>query len=78
MFVRPDLVDMSGAVSAKAKSKFRVISGLYREEIAPSAMHGDPRPANEEKGKAMMDEAVEELISLIQQLEKGELPIERD
>ena len=77
MFVRPDLVDMSNPVSARVRSKFRVISGLYREEIAPSAMHGDPRPANEEKGKAMMEEAVEELVQLIQQLERDELPLER-
>jgi len=78
LHVRPDLVHMSKAVSHRVVSKFEVISGSYREELLPSAMYGDPRKATEEKGRLIMEQAEEELIELINQLEKGDLPLTRE
>ena len=78
MHVRPDLVDLSKAESHRVVTKFTIISGMSREELLPSAMYGDPRKATPEKGKLIMEQAEEELIKLVQQLEKGELPISRD
>ena len=77
MHVRPDLVDMSKAESHRVVSKFRIISGAYREELLPAAMYGDPRKATAEKGRLIMDQAEQDLISLIKQLEEGKLPIEK-
>ncbi len=78
MHVRPDLVDMSKAVSHRVVSKFTIVSGNYREELLPSAMYGDPRKATEEKGRLIMEQAEEELIELINELELGNLPITRE
>jgi len=75
MHVRPDLVDMSKAVSHRVVTKFSIISGSYRDELLPSAMYGDPRKATPEKGHLIMEQAEEELIELINQLQKGKLPI---
>ena len=77
LFVRPELVDMSQAVASQVKRKYNIISGAYREEIYPSAIMGDPKTASDEKGKAIIEEAIDELIQLIEQLERGELPMER-
>ncbi len=76
--VRPDLVDMPKAVSSRVVTKYEIISGSYREQLLPSAMYGDPRKASEEKGKLIMEQAEEELIALIKQLERHELPISRE
>ena len=76
--VRPDLVDMPKAVSHRVITKFDIISGSYREQLLPSAMYGDPRKATEEKGRLIMEQAEEELIELIHQLERHELPITRE
>jgi len=78
MHVRPDLVDMSKAVSHRVVSKFEIIAGSYREELLPSAMYGDPRKATPEKGRLIMEQAEEELIELIKQLERGKLPLSRE
>ncbi|TFH00028.1 creatininase family protein [Candidatus Thorarchaeota archaeon] len=78
MHVRPDLVDMSKAVSHRVVSKFDIISGSYRDELLPSAMYGDPRKATPEKGRLIMDQAEEELIELINELERGQLPLTRE
>ena len=78
LHVRPDLVDMSKAVSHRVVSKFTIVSGNYREELLPSAMYGDPRKATEEKGQLIMEQAEEELIELINELERGNLPITRE
>jgi creatinine amidohydrolase len=78
MHVRPDLVDMTKAESHRVISKFRIISGAYREELLPSAMYGDPKKASSEKGRLIMEQAEEDLIALITQLEQGKLPIERE
>ena len=75
MHVRPDLVDMSKAESHRVVSKFRIISGRYRDELLPAAMYGDPRKASSEKGRLIMEQAEEELIELIKQLQLGKLPI---
>ena len=75
LHVRPDLVNMSKLESHRVVSKFTIISGMLREELLPSAMHGDPRKATAEKGRLIFEQAEEELIALINQLEKGELPI---
>jgi len=73
--VRPDLVDMSDAVSHRIVSRFSIISGRYRNELLPLAMYGDPRKASSEKGKQIMEQAEEELIELISQLQQGKLPV---
>ncbi|MHA1862668.1 MAG: creatininase family protein [Candidatus Thorarchaeota archaeon] len=75
MHVRPDLVDMSDAVSHRIVSRFSIISGRYRNELLPSAMYGDPRKASPEKGKQIMEQVEEELIELINQLQQGKLPV---
>lgn len=77
MHVRPDLVDMKVAVAHRVETKFEIISGSYRNELLPSAMYGDPRKATEDKGRLIMDQAEEEIIELINQLERGELPVEK-
>ena len=78
MHVRPDLVDMPKAVSHRVVTKFDIISGNYRDELLPSAMYGDPRKATAEKGRLIMDQAEEELIKLINELERGQLPLTRE
>ena len=78
LHVRPDLVDMSKAVAHRVVSKFDIIAGSYREEFLPSAMYGDPRKATEEKGRLIMEQAEEELIELINNLERGKLPITKE
>jgi creatinine amidohydrolase len=78
MHVRPDLVDMSVAEAHRVEVKFEIISGSYRNELLPSAMYGDPRKASEEKGRLIMEQAEEEIIQLVNQLERGELPVERN
>jgi creatinine amidohydrolase len=77
MFVRPDLVDMSKAEAHRVETRFTVISGMYREELLPSAMYGDPRKASGEKGRLIMEQAEEELIALINELERGEIPLKK-
>jgi creatinine amidohydrolase/Fe(II)-dependent formamide hydrolase-like protein len=67
---------MAVAESHRVETKFTIISGTYRGELLPSAMYGDPRKASEDKGKLIMDQAEEELIALVTQLEKGQLPVE--
>ena len=78
MFVRPELVDMSVAEAHRVETKFEIISGTYREELLPSAMYGNPMKATEEKGRLIMEQAEEEVFELIKQLERGELPLEKD
>ena len=78
MYVRPDLVDISRAVSHRVVTKFEIISGSYREELLPSAMYGDPRKATEEKGRLIMEQAEEELLELIRNLESGNMPLTRE
>jgi creatinine amidohydrolase len=77
LFVRPDLVDMSKAEAHRVETQYTIISGMYREELLPSAMHGDPRKASGDKGRLIMEQAEEELIALINQLERGEIPIKK-
>jgi creatinine amidohydrolase len=72
--VRPDLVDESFPKPARVRSRYKIVSAAYREELYPSALYGDPSKAHAEKGRLIMEEAETELIQLINQLEKGELP----
>jgi creatinine amidohydrolase len=78
MYVRPELVDMKVAESHRVETRFEIISGTYRELLLPSAMYGDPRKATEDKGRLIMEQAEEEIIELIKQMERGELPVEKD
>lgn len=78
LHVRPDLVDMTKAESHRVVSQFKIISGAFREEFLPSATFGDPRKATPEKGKLIMEQAEEELIQLVKQLDKGILPIKKE
>ncbi len=75
MYVRPDLVDMSMVSTARTDTKFRIISGAYREELYQSAIWGDPRTATAKKGERIVEDAVKELITLVSELEKGQLPL---
>lgn len=75
MYVAPQLVQMENASPVKVSSKYRIISGQYRKELVPKATYGDPRKATKEKGQLIMEQAAEELVKLIQDLEKGNLPI---
>jgi creatinine amidohydrolase len=77
MHVRPDLVDMKVAEAHRVETKFEIISGTYRDELLPAAMYGDPRKATEEKGRLIMEQAEEEIIELISQLERGKIPLEK-
>jgi creatinine amidohydrolase len=78
MYVEPHLVDISDAKSARVETRFRIISAQYRQELYPSAIFGDPSKASEEKGRLIMEQAEEELLELIAQLEKGKLPFVED
>ncbi len=73
--VRPDLVDMKAAKSARIRTTFRIVSASRREELLPRGIYGEPQNATAEKGRAIMERAEKELIELVQQLEKGKLPI---
>jgi len=78
LFVQPHLVDMSDAKAARVKTRFRIVSAQYRQDLFPSAVYGDPTLASEEKGKLIMEQAEEELLKLVAELEKGNLPIEEN
>ncbi|MFW9793086.1 MAG: creatininase family protein [Candidatus Thorarchaeota archaeon] len=77
MYVRPDLVDMKVAEAHRVETRFEIISGTFREELLPSAMYGDPKKASEDKGRLIMEQAEEEIIKLVKQLEQGKLPIKK-
>jgi creatinine amidohydrolase/Fe(II)-dependent formamide hydrolase-like protein len=55
--------------------KYAIVSARYRGELFPSAVRGDPTRATREKGHRFMEEAAKELLELISQLEKGEIPM---
>ena len=75
MHVAPQLVDMEHKTKARVRTKYRIISGQYRKDLIPKATFGDPSKATQEKGKLIMEQASDELIDLVNQLEKHELPI---
>ncbi|MHA1909095.1 MAG: creatininase family protein [Candidatus Thorarchaeota archaeon] len=75
MHVAGNLVDMDHATKARVRMKYKIVSGDYRKELIPNATFGDPRKASKEKGKLIMEQATEEIIELVNQLEKGDLPI---
>ncbi|MFW9812589.1 MAG: creatininase family protein [Candidatus Thorarchaeota archaeon] len=77
LHVRPDLVDIKVAEAHRVETKFEIISGTYRAELLPAGMYGDPKKATEEKGRLIMEQAEEEIIELVNQLEHGKLPIEK-
>ncbi|MDF1538145.1 MAG: creatininase family protein [Candidatus Thorarchaeota archaeon] len=74
MHVAPYLVDMENATKARVRTKFRVVSGTYRRELIPRATFGDPTRASKEKGKLIMEQACDEIVELVNQLEKGNIP----
>ncbi len=74
MHVAGHLVDMEHATKERVRTKFRIISGEYRKELIPNATFGDPSRASKEKGKLIMEQASEEIIELVNQLEMGKLP----
>ncbi len=78
MHVAPELVDMASAKPAIVRSQFRVVAASYREEIYPEAIYGDPTSANAEKGKAILNQAIDDLVRLIEDLERGKLPLIED
>ncbi len=77
LHVGPELVDMSSVRTGGMNMKFNVISGLIREEYIPDAVFGDPRTASSEKGRILMEQAEEQIIELVEQLERDILPIEK-
>ena len=76
MYVHPHLVDMSEVKAARVVTRFRIVSAQYRKDLYPSALYGDPRKATVDKGRLIMEQAEEELIELVNQVEKGKLPYE--
>ncbi len=78
LFVCPNLVDMSAIKAEKITPRFRIISAGYRSELYPSAIYGDPRKADGEKGRRIMEQAADELVELIVKLERGEIPFTED
>lgn len=74
MHVAPNLVEMENATKARVRTKYKVVSGSYRRELIPKATFGDPTKASKEKGKLMMEQACDEIIELVSQLEKGTIP----
>jgi len=78
MHVRPDLVDISSYKISNVKVKYAIVSARYRGELFPSAVRGDPTRATREKGHRFMEEAAKELLELISQLEKGQIPMTRE
>jgi len=77
LFVRSDLVDMESASPSRVGTKYRVVSAWYREDLYPRATYGDPTKATAEKGEAIMKQAKQEIIKLIEELEMGKLPLNR-
>lgn len=77
MHVRPELVDRSSYKVSDVRMRYTIVSARYREDLFPSAVRGDPTRATPEKGKRIMERAGEELVELIAQLEKGELPLKK-
>ncbi len=75
MHVAPNLVTMESAKSARVITQFRIVSAQYRRELLPNAMYGDPRKATKEKGQLIMKQAADELVDLIENLEKDKLPL---
>lgn len=76
MAVCPELVDMESVVSARVKSRFRIVSAIHRDELLPNGMYGEPEKATPEKGKRILEAAEQDLIELIGKLEQGKLPLE--
>jgi creatinine amidohydrolase len=74
LYVAGNLVDMDHATKARVRTKYKVVSGQYRQELIPKATYGDPRKATKEKGKLIMEQACEEIIELVNKLEKDEIP----
>jgi len=72
--VRPDLVDLSTARGARVRTEFRIVSASRREMLLPRGMYGEPEQATVEKGKIIMQAAEDELVKLVQELERGKLP----
>ncbi|NWF96830.1 MAG: creatininase family protein [Candidatus Thorarchaeota archaeon] len=75
MHVRPELVVGPPPPASRVTPKFKIISGNYRQELYPKAVFGDPTKASAEKGRLIMEQASEELIQLIEQLQLGQLPM---
>ncbi|TXT57603.1 MAG: hypothetical protein BAJATHORv1_10305 [Candidatus Thorarchaeota archaeon] len=75
LFVRPELVDEANMVAGRVETKYRIVSARYREDLLPNAIYGNPLDASEDKGRIIMEQAVEELIELVQSLERGKLPL---
>jgi len=74
MHVAPHLVEMDNATKAGVRTRYKVVSGTYRAELIPNAIFGDPSKANKEKGKLIMVQACDEIVELVNQLEKGNIP----
>jgi len=75
MYVAPQLVDTENMIPGQVSTRFRIVSGQYRKELVPNAMYGDPRKATKEKGQLIMEQAADEFVKLIEDLEKGNLPL---
>ncbi|MEM2141848.1 MAG: creatininase family protein [Candidatus Thorarchaeota archaeon] len=77
MYVRPDLVDMTDLKSSTVLMRYRVISAEHRNDLYRYAASGDPGKANPEKGKRILESAEDELVHLVEDLERDLLPVER-
>jgi creatinine amidohydrolase len=78
MAIAPELVDMhkaiseapalSEAVSFEGDDLAKVSFGWRATDLTKSGILGDPRPSNSEKGKILIDYAVETIVSIVNSL----------
>ncbi len=75
LFVHPELVARERPAPAMVNPRFKIISANYRQELYPGALYGDPTRATVEKGREIVEAAIAELVTLIGQLQQGQLPL---
>jgi len=68
MAIRPDLIKSKGIPSNYEMPRFEVV--LHPEQYFPSGVLGDPTAATKEKGQKINTHVIEQLVKLVQELEK--------
>jgi len=68
MAIRPDLIKSKGIPSNYEMPRFEVVR--HPEQYFPSGVLGDPTAATKEKGQKINTHVIEQLVKLVQELEK--------
>jgi len=68
MAIRPDLIKSKGIPSNYEMPRFEVV--LHPEQYFPSGVLGDPTAATKEKGQKVNTHVINQLVKLVQELEK--------